>query len=176
VCLICSSFVEWEDSIALLSADLRWQSIVKADREASTLKFATGEEDVPSTVTINALSAKVAALQVDLALMQISMLLCRYEVTKKDVSKWQSIVKANREAVTLRFAAGNEDVPKTTTTSALTAKFAPSQDYEKEIAAMLEAAGAHNEQAVQEAEEALALKVNSIESCSHWASLKDSSP
>ena len=35
----------------------------------------------------------------------------------------------------------------------------PCRDFEKEIAGMLEAAGAHNEEAVQEAEEALALKV-----------------
>ena len=154
----------------------KWQSIMKANREASTLKCATGHQDIPSTITTNALSSTIAAVQVDLALMQMSILLCRYEVTKKDVSKWQSIVKANREAPTLKFATGNQDVPRTTTTSALTAKFAPSQDYEKEIAAMLEAAGAHNEQAVQEAEEALALKVNSIESCSYWASFKDCSP
>ena len=45
------------------------------------------------------------------------------------------------------------------TTAALTAKFAPARDFEREIAVMLEAAGAHNEQAVAEAEEALALKV-----------------
>lgn len=83
----------------------------------------------------------------------------RYEVTKKDVSKWQAIVKANREAPTLKFASGNEDVPRTSTTGALIAKFEPARDFEKEIAAMLEAAGAHNEQAVQEAEEVLALKV-----------------
>ena len=84
---------------------------------------------------------------------------CRYEITKKDVSKWQAIVKANREAPTLKFASGNEYVPRTSTTGALTAKFEPARDFEKEIAAMLEAAGAHNEQAVQEAEEVLALKV-----------------
>ena len=88
--------------------------------------------------------------------------LLRYEVSTKDVSKWQSIVKANREAPTLRFAAGNEDVPRTSTTGALIAKFRPSRDFEKEIAAMLAAAGAHNEQAVQEAEEALALKVGTF--------------
>ena len=94
------------------------------------------------------------------AMCVLMMVLCRYEVTQKDVTKWQSIVKANREAPTLKFASGNEDVPRTSSTSALTAKFAPSQDYEKEIAAMLEAAGAHNEKAVQESEEALALKVS----------------
>lgn len=94
-----------------------------------------------------------------------TLLLCRYEVTQKDVTKWQTIVKANREAPTLKFASGNEDVPRTSTISALTAKFAPSQDYEKEIAAMLEAAGAHNEQAVQESEEALASKVSSTGFC-----------
>ena len=36
----------------------------------------------------------------------------------------------------------------------------PGRDFEKEIAGMLEAAGAHNDEAVQEAEQALALKVN----------------
>lgn len=82
-----------------------------------------------------------------------------YEETTKDVSKWQSIVKANREAATLKFATGCEDVQRTSTTAALTAKFAPARDFEREIAGMLEAAGAHNEAAVQEAEEALALKV-----------------
>lgn len=51
----------------------------------------------------------------------------RYEETRKDVSKWQAIVKANREAPTLKFAAGNEDVPRTSTTAALTAKFAPTR-------------------------------------------------
>ena len=101
------------------------------------------------------------------AVCVLIMLLCRYEVTQKDVTKWQSIVKANREAPTLKFASGNEDVPRTSTTSALTAKFAPAQDYEKEIAAMLEAAGAHNEQAVQESEEALALKASCLPRC--WA-------
>ena len=90
------------------------------------------------------------------------VLLLRYEVSTKDVSKWQSIVKANREAPTLKFAAGNKDVPRTSTTGALIAKFQPSRDFEKEIAAMLAAAGAHNEQAVQEAEEALALKVGTL--------------
>ncbi|BDA46715.1 probable U3 small nucleolar RNA-associated protein 14 homolog A [Coccomyxa sp. Obi] len=86
-----------------------------------------------------------------------------YEETTKDVTKWQSIVKANREAPTLKFATGREDVQRTSTTAALTAKFAPARDFEREIASMLEAAGAHNEQAVQEAEEALALKAQSVE-------------
>ena len=90
------------------------------------------------------------------------VLLRRYEVSTKDVSKWQSIVKANREAPTLKFATGNEDVPRTSTTGALIAKFQPSRGFEKEIAAMLAAAGADNEQAVQEAEEALALKVGTL--------------
>ena len=36
-------------------------------------------------------------------------------------------MKANREAATLRFAAGNEDVPRSSTTAALTAKFAPTR-------------------------------------------------
>lgn len=78
------------------------------------------------------------------------------------MTKWQSIVKANREAATLKFATGREDVQRTSSTAALTAKFAPARDFEREIAGMLEAAGAHNEQALAEAEEALALKVSSF--------------
>lgn len=96
---------------------------------------------------------------------------CRYEETTKDVTKWQNIVKANREAPTLKFATGREEVQRTSTTAALTAKFAPARDFEREIASMLEAAGAHNEQAVQEAEEALALKVKTPDQIHHlWTS------
>ena len=50
-------------------------------------------------------------------------------------------------------------MPKTSTTAALTAKFEVGTGMEAEVAAMLRQAGVHSDQAVQEAEEALALKV-----------------
>ena len=48
---------------------------------------------------------------------------------------------------------------RSSTTAALAAKFSPSNDMEEEVAELLRAAGAHTGEAVEEAEEALALKV-----------------
>jgi U3 small nucleolar RNA-associated protein 14 len=80
------------------------------------------------------------------------------------VSKWQSIVKSNREAPTLKFEGPREGLPKVAvSTTALAASFKPENDLEAEVAAMLEAAGAHDGRAVEEAEEALALKKLTVE-------------
>jgi len=48
---------------------------------------------------------------------------------------------------------------RSSTTAALAAKFSPDNDMEEEVAELLRAAGAHTGEAVEEAEEALALKV-----------------
>ena len=85
----------------------------------------------------------------------------RYEETKRDVTKWTPIVRANREAPTLVFTAPRNDVPRTTTTAALTSKFQPSSGgMEAEVAAMLTAAGISSDKGVEDAEEALALQVS----------------
>lgn len=83
----------------------------------------------------------------------------RYEATKEDIAKWTPIVRANREAATLVLTAPKNDVPATNSTAALTAKFQPKEGMEAEVAALLKAAGVHSDQAVEQAEEALALKV-----------------
>ena len=59
--------------------------------------------------------------------------LYRYEDTSKDVSKWQPIVKANREAPTLRFSDGREELPGSST-AALAATHQPASQMEREIA------------------------------------------
>lgn len=88
-----------------------------------------------------------------------------YEAAAKDVSKWTSIVKANREAPTLRLIAGREEVPRVDTTAAIVAQHTPSADnaLEAEVAELLKAAGAQQAEAMQEAEEALALKELTLE-------------
>ncbi|KAG2423906.1 hypothetical protein HXX76_014959 [Chlamydomonas incerta] len=88
-----------------------------------------------------------------------------YEAAAEDVTKWTSIVKANREAPTLRLVAGRDEVPRVTTTAALVAQHTPSADnaLEAEVAALLQAAGAANAEALEEAEEKLALKALSLE-------------
>ena len=68
-------------------------------------------------------------------------------------------MRVNREAPTLVFTNNRNDVPKTSTTAALAAKFKPESKMEAEVAEMLKAAGAQNEQEVEDAEEALALQV-----------------
>lgn len=89
----------------------------------------------------------------------VTCLQYRYEETKRDVTKWTPIVRVNREAPTLVFAHPKNDVAKTSSTAAIAAKFKPESKMEAEVAAMLKAAGAHNELQVEEAEEALALQV-----------------
>lgn len=68
-------------------------------------------------------------------------------------------MRVNREAPTLVFKGPQNDIPKTSTTAALTAKFKPESGMEAEVAAMLKAAGVQNEQDVEDAEQALALQV-----------------
>ena len=67
--------------------------------------------------------------------------------------------QANREAPTLAFSKPRGGAAKATTTAALTAQHLPETDMEAEVAAMLQAAGMHSAKAVEEAEDALALKV-----------------
>ncbi|GLC47246.1 hypothetical protein PLESTF_000895000 [Pleodorina starrii] len=88
-----------------------------------------------------------------------------YEAAAEDVTKWQSIVKANREAPTLRLVSGRNEVSRVSTTAALVAQHVPSADnaLEAEVAALLEAAGADSTKAIEEAEEQLALKALSLE-------------
>ena len=59
----------------------------------------------------------------------------------------------------MEFKSGRDEVARSSTTAALAAKFSPDNDMEEEVAQLLRAAGAHTGEAVEEAEEALALKV-----------------
>ena len=74
-------------------------------------------------------------------------------------------MQANREAPTLEFKSNKDEVVRSSTTAALAAKFTPDNDMEEEVAELLRAAGAHTGEAVEEAEEALALKVGLWLSC-----------
>ncbi|GLI69141.1 hypothetical protein VaNZ11_013698 [Volvox africanus] len=88
-----------------------------------------------------------------------------YAAAAKEVSRWQSIVKANREVPTLRLVSGREQVPRVTNTAALVAQHTASADnaLEAEVAALLQAAGVANTEAIEEAEEKMALKALSLE-------------
>ena len=84
----------------------------------------------------------------------------RYEVTSKDVTKWQAQVKANREAPTLDLTKQQREGPKgPNSLASLAAAFKPQSAMEQEIAAMLQAAGAGSDQQVEAAEEALVAQV-----------------
>jgi U3 small nucleolar RNA-associated protein 14 len=65
-----------------------------------------------------------------------------YEDTKEEVTKWQSIVKANREAPTVVFTTAKGDVARVNSTRAIVANHTPQSEMEAEVAALLEAAGA----------------------------------
>lgn len=72
------------------------------------------------------------------------------------------MVKANREAPTLAFSKPRGAAGPATTTAALTAQFQPETDMEAQVAAMLRAAGVDSGKAVQDGEDALALKVSPL--------------
>ncbi|GIL67778.1 hypothetical protein Vafri_21053, partial [Volvox africanus] len=88
-----------------------------------------------------------------------------YDAAAKEVSRWQPIVKANREVPTLRLVSGRSHVHQVTNTAALVAQHTPSADnaLEAEVAALLQAAGVANSEAIEEAEEKMALKALSLE-------------
>jgi len=74
-----------------------------------------------------------------------------YRHTKKDITKWQTIVKKNREADTLQFPL--EEPPKQTlSTAGMVSKFQPENEMEQEIAGVLRANGV-DEKKIREFEE-----------------------
>ena len=86
-----------------------------------------------------------------------------YDESKKDIQKWMPLVKSHREAPTLKLSSNKSDVHKPSTISSIAAKHKPGNSMELEVAAMLEAAGAHTASAVAESEDALAMRMLSAE-------------
>jgi U3 small nucleolar RNA-associated protein 14 len=86
-----------------------------------------------------------------------------YDESKKDIQKWMPLVKSHREAPTLKLSSNKSDVHKPTTVSSVAMKHKPGNNMELEVAAMLEAAGAHTASAVAESEDALAMRMLSAE-------------
>ncbi|KAI8906390.1 small-subunit processome [Gorgonomyces haynaldii] len=74
-----------------------------------------------------------------------------YDESKKMISRWTNLVKKNREADQLAFPM-NEPAPQVLSSGALVGKFAPENDFEKEINQMLIETGMTEEQQ-KEAEE-----------------------
>jgi len=64
-----------------------------------------------------------------------------YAETSKDVSKYQAVVKENREKRTLKFEPARKEMQRKDTLGALVADFTPKSDLEKEIAKVLSDAG-----------------------------------
>lgn len=70
-----------------------------------------------------------------------------YEETAKQVTKWTPLVKANREAATLRLGADN-DIARVTTAAGIASKHEVATDFEREVAELLKAAGHADVQAL----------------------------
>jgi len=64
-----------------------------------------------------------------------------YEETAKDITKYQPIVKENREKRTLKFEPSRKDMHRKDTLGALVADFTPRTELEKEIAQVLKDSG-----------------------------------
>ena len=74
-----------------------------------------------------------------------------YKAAKDDITKWQSTVKANREAEQLRFPLIDPRPPKASAAS-MAANFNPSTSMEEEVAMLLETSGM-NEKALRAQED-----------------------
>jgi U3 small nucleolar RNA-associated protein 14 len=78
-----------------------------------------------------------------------------YAVASEHVTRWQPLVKANREARTLVFPASNAGAPKpASTTAALAAAFTVDTELEQQVAALLSAGGAATSAGVRATEAA----------------------
>ena len=75
------------------------------------------------------------------------------------MTKWQPIVRANREAPTLVFSAPTHEISNTNSTAALVGKFKAKSSMEEQVAQLLKAAGVQDDESAAQAEEALALQV-----------------
>ena len=84
-----------------------------------------------------------------------------YEQTSEEVSKWQEIVKTNREAPTLVFTQRPE--LSATSTAELVSKFEPCTDLEKQVASLLQENGFATSALEQENE----LGFNKVRNCIH---------
>ena len=86
-----------------------------------------------------------------------------YDESKKDIQKWMPLVKAHREAPTLKFSSDKNLVTNTVSVAAIASKHQPETKMESEVAALLNAANAETAGAVAESEDALALRMLNAE-------------
>ena len=78
-----------------------------------------------------------------------------YAAASEHVTRWQPLVKANREARTLVFPSSRDSAPKpAASTGALAATFTPDTELEQQVAALLNAGGAATSSGVRAAEAA----------------------
>eukprot|EP00742_Colponemidia_sp_Colp-10_P011047 GILJ01012217.1.p1 GENE.GILJ01012217.1~~GILJ01012217.1.p1 ORF type:complete len:905 (-),score=233.95 GILJ01012217.1:34-2550(-) len=111
------------------------------------------------TTSFGGLKKKLEGLKAETPLLEPSSRIKRdridrqtnYEFTTKDVSKWVPLVKRNREAEQLRFPM-NEPPRVTVTSAALVSTFEAENDFEKEVANILEESGMLEDKKIQEGE------------------------
>lgn len=72
-----------------------------------------------------------------------------YDASKKQASQWTPLVKANREAATLRLKS-DVDVPRVATAAGLASRHEPVSEFEQEVAQLLADAGHSSTAAVAE--------------------------
>lgn len=78
-----------------------------------------------------------------------------YALGKKDVAKWQAVVKENREADTIVFKGGlAQGVERAPSTAAMAAKVVPQSELEREVAELLKGGAGEVERAQMDALEA----------------------
>lgn len=108
-------------------------------------------------------TAKPLSVPLAPAIQQRMERLAAYDATKEDITRWQPLVKANRELATLSFPSRRDNIPRKTSVQAVLSDFRPESELEMEVDALLAAAGVAGSTRQVEKVEALAMNTLDVE-------------
>ncbi|QSL66849.1 hypothetical protein MERGE_001236 [Pneumocystis wakefieldiae] len=140
-----SKKLSFSEMIAPLNANITASSYLKSFSQNDISKFSDNSLNVPLAKPIQDLFDRQAA----------------YDIVKKDLKKWEDVVKFNRESEFLKFPVDSLEKSKLTNNS-LFAKFQVSTHFERSIDDVLQSSGLKDERSVLEFEE-LSLNKLSVE-------------
>ncbi|EMR08519.1 hypothetical protein PNEG_03001 [Pneumocystis murina B123] len=140
-----SEKLSFSEMIAPLNANITASSYLKSLSQSDISKFSGNSLDVPLAKSAQDFFDRQAA----------------YDIVKKDLKKWEDVVKFNRASEFLKFPIDSLEKSKLTNNS-LFAKFQASTHFERSIDDVLQSSGLKDERSVLEFEE-LSLNKLSVE-------------
>ncbi|KTW25575.1 hypothetical protein T552_03435 [Pneumocystis carinii B80] len=131
-----SKKLSFSEMIAPLNANITASSYLRSFSQSDISKFSDNSLNAPLAKPIQDLFDRQAA----------------YDIVKKDLKKWEDVVKINRKSEFLKFPIDSLEKPKLTNNS-LFAKFQVSTHFERSIDDVLQSSGLKDERSALEFEE-----------------------